>query len=101
MDKHELLMLERPVYESDGLGQKIQTGVQTRTVYCGEKSITRAEWAAAAQNRLKAAYCLTVWADEYEGETVAIYGGVRYGIYRTYRKGSDEIELYLEQKAGV
>ena len=39
--------------------------------------------------------------DEYQGEEIAILNGARYGIYRTYSPNGEEMELYLEQKAGV
>ena len=50
---------------------------------------------------LKAAWCVTIWADEYHGEMVAVLNGTRYGIYRTYQVNTEELELYLEQKVGV
>ena len=50
---------------------------------------------------MKAAYCVTVWADEYNGEQTAVLDGVRYSIYRTYQPNTEEIELYLQQKVGT
>ena len=101
MDKTELLTLEAPKYREDSLAQLVQDGVTQRTVFCQVQNIKRTEWAAAAHNGKRAAYCVTVWADEYQGEEIAILNGVRYGIYRTYSPNGDEMELYLEQKAGV
>lgn len=101
MDKSDVLILEGPVYETASLGQRVQVGVSTSEIYCCVKSVTRTEWASAAQNGKKAAYCMIVWADEYQGEPVAIYNGIRYGIYRTYQPNPEKIELYLEQKVGA
>lgn len=101
MDKSEIITLETPKYKQDSLNQYVPDGVTTRDIYCNVKSITRAEWSAAANHGLKAACCVTVWADEYQGETVAILGGVRYGVYRTFQPNSEDMELYLERKTGV
>lgn len=101
MDKCEILTLEKPKYRQDAIGQHVPDGVATRDIFCSVRSISRAEWTAAASRDLKAAYCVTVWADEYQGETIAILNGVRYAVYRTYQPNSEDMELYLEQKAGV
>lgn len=101
MDKSRQITLEKPAYRMDALNQLVPDGVTSYTVFCSVKNVTRTEWADAAHLGMKATYCVTVWADEYGGETVAILDGVRYGIYRTYQPNPEEIELYLEQKAGV
>ena len=101
MDKSELIILEKPEHRRDELGQLVKDGVTHREIFCQVKNVKRSEWAAAAHNGKRAAYCVTVWADEYQGEEVAILNGTRYGIYRTYSPNGEEMELYLEQKAGV
>lgn len=101
MDKSERITLEAPQYQQDGLKQFVQVGVTTREIFCSVRNVRRSEWFSAAQAGLKAQYCVTVWADEYQGETVAILNGVHYSIYRTYRPNGEDMELYLEQKAGV
>ena len=101
MDKTNVITLEKPAYRMDGLNQMVQDGVTRREIFCTELSLKRAEWGETFQRGLKSVGCVTVWADEYEDETVAILDGVRYAIYRTYAPGTDEIELYLEQRVGV
>lgn len=101
VDKSAEIILEAPKYREDALKQLVPDGDTTRTVFCSVKSITRTEWAAAAQQGMKAAYCVTLWADEYNGETIAILDEVRYGVYRTYQPNPEEIELYLQQKVGA
>lgn len=81
--------------------QWVEEELPPREVFCTVKSITRAEWAAVGQRGLKPALCAVVWAEEYEGELTAEYGGQRYGIYRTYQPNPEEVELYLEKKGGV
>jgi len=101
MDKSKVITLEKPLYKQDSLNQFVRDGVALHVVYCAVSSVTRTEWTAAAHDGLKAAYRVTVWADEYQGEPVAILDGDRYGIYRAYQPNADEIELYLERKGGV
>lgn len=101
MDKSASLILEKTKYRKDALAQSVPEGTVRREVFCAVGSISRAEWTAAANRGLRTAYRVTMWVDEYQGETVAVLDGVRYGIYRTYQPNADEIELYLEQKAGV
>lgn len=101
MDKADIITLEATKYKQGALNQHIPDGAVTRDIFCNVKSVTRTEWAAAAQKGFRAAYCVTVWADEYQGETIAILNGIRYAIYRTYQPNSEDMELYLEQKVGV
>ena len=101
MDKTNVITLEKTNYEKDAINQMVPRGVSRREVFCSERNLKRSEWGATGRWGLKTAGCVSVWADEYEGETVAILDGVRYDIYRTYKPNADEVELYLEEKAGV
>lgn len=101
MDKSREITLEAPKYKVDGLNQRIPDGVSLKTIFCNVQSVTRTEWTTAAQLGMKAAYCVTVWADEYHGEQIAVLNGDRYSIYRTYQPNTEEIELYLQQKVGA
>lgn len=101
MDKTAQITLVKPKYKLDALNQKIPDGEILREIYCEKKNLTRSEWFSAAQLSFKAAWCVTIWVDEYQGETTAILDDTRYGIYRTYQPNSEELELYLEQKAGA
>ncbi len=101
MDKSAIVTLVTPVPESDTINQYVNSSEVRRDVYCSVSSVSQSEWAAAGQNGFKAAYKLTIWADEYGGAAAAILDGLRYGIYRTYRKNGDELELYLERKVGA
>lgn len=101
MDKTDLITLEQEIYTKDALGQLIPGEPEKSTVYCRKDSVSRTEWLSAAQLGKKAAWRVTVWADEYHGEETSVLDGVRYGIYRTYQANADEVELYLEQKVGA
>lgn len=101
MDNSAVITLVKPKYKLDALNQYVPDGEILQEVYCKVSSVTRTEWAAAAQKGLKAVYRVTVWVDEYGGATAAVLDGQRYGIYRTYQPNGDEIELYLERKVGA
>lgn len=71
-------------------------------IFVTEKSITRGEWNDAGQRGLNPSIALTTARINYNGEKTIEYCGKRYGVYRTYHDAkTDEIELYLEEKAGM
>lgn len=111
MDRSDVITLIAKAYTQDAVGQFIPVET-SRSVFCNLRSVTRAEWAAAGQNGLKAELVATMFAPDYHGEEIAeitqtsfeagaVPEVVRYGIYRTYLDQNEQIELYLERKAGV
>lgn len=89
-------------YTTDTMGQKVYTETKN-TVYGTLSSISRAEWVSYSQTGrqgLVPAYTVTTFFGNYSGESIAEIDGVRYGIYRTYERDDEQIELYLEKKAG-
>ena len=50
---------------------------------------------------MNAAYKVIAYTDEYGGEEIAVLDGVRYKVYRTYRRKDDKTELYLERRVGI
>lgn len=74
----------------------------TQQIFGSISSVNRAEWYSAGQEGRKPELVFTTPIINYSGQPEAEYHGTRYSIYRTYlRQGSDEMELYLERKAGV
>lgn len=74
----------------------------SREVYCKTDSVTRNEFFAGGRSGLNPQYVFTVFAADYEGETVCEYGDKPYAIYRTYLvPGTDYMELYAERKGGT
>ncbi|MCI8374856.1 MAG: phage head-tail adapter protein [Lachnospiraceae bacterium] len=93
--------LIKETYAQDEIGQMIPSETGTE-IYVEIGSVTRGEWAAASRDGLNPAIVLRTQRVNYSGERIVEIGGVRYGIYRTYAPpDSDDIELYLEEKAGV
>ena len=88
--------------EQDANGVWRRKTEMRREILARLASIDRAEFFAAGQNGLRPDYRFTVNACEYEGETLCEYDGAQYAIYRTYRvAGTDDLELYVQRKAGV
>jgi len=102
MNKSVTLDLISKTYTTDSMGQLIPTEKAT-TVFATITSISRAEWVSYQQSGrqgLVPSYVATVFAGDYNGEEIAEYNGKRYGIYRTYERDDEQVELYLEKKAG-
>lgn len=99
---NDVLTLIAPVVEEDALGQKVPTGEEVhREVFCEVASVSRAEWYQGGTAGLKPELVAVIYLMDYAEETVVEYEGLRYGVYRTYRKGNDKVELYLQRKAGL
>ena len=68
-----------------------------RTVYCTVRSVGMNEAYQALANGLQPQFVFVLSDfDDYEGEKICAYNGVRYRIVRTYRKNQG-IELTVEE----
>lgn len=72
-----------------------------RPCFCRVESVTRAEFFDGGRSGLNPELVFTMWAGDYNDETILEYNGNRYGIYRAYRDDGDYIELYAERKGGT
>lgn len=102
MNKSVTIDLISKTYTTDTMGQRIAAEKST-TVFATLTSISRAEWVSYSQSGrqgLVPSYVASVFAGDYNGEDSAEYNGKRYGIYRTYERDDEQVELYLEEKAG-
>lgn len=86
-------------YEQNEIGYPVPQ-IDKKEIFVSEKSITRSEWRAAGKFGLNPSVVLVTPLINYTGEKKIEYNGKTYGIYRTYSNG-EEIELYLETKAGI
>ncbi len=100
MDKSCVAFLISQIHSTDTLNQEISTESK-RKVFCSITSVSASEWFEAGRNGLQAELRITMFAFDYHGEKIAEVNGQRYSIYRTFRSKPDEIELYLEKKAGI
>lgn len=109
MDRSDVLILLKDSYTVDALGQRIPT-VTARQIYCNISSVTGTEWFAGGQNGIRPEYRVIVFRYDYHGEETVniggcidgqeVIGGTYYTVYRTYYRDTDDLELYLERRAG-
>lgn len=96
----DVLVLIRQDMTADAYGVMRPTNVR-RQVYCKVGSITRNEFYNAGRSGLNPDFMFTVFAADYNGESVCEYRGKTYSIYRTYLNNSDYIELYVQREGGT
>ena len=100
-NKDTLITLVSITAGEDADGFPTEPKEETSDVWAQVTSISRDEFYQAGQRNLKPEIRAIVWVSEYNGQDVVEIDGTRYGVYRTYRQDySDEVELYLEKKAG-
>jgi hypothetical protein len=96
-----LVLIGADIQTNDLLEQVEGDGTRSE-VFGRVESVTRAEWFEGGREGMNPALVFITPAVNYSGEPEAELQGVRYRIYRTYRKrDTDEVELYLEEKVGV
>ena len=104
MNKSVTIDLIPKTYTEDAMGQRVPTDGTPNTVFATISSISRAEWTSYSQTGrqgLVPAYVATVFMGDYNGESKCVYNNETYGIYRTYERDDEQVELYLEKKAGL
>lgn len=100
MDRSNVVTLISETYTADSIGQMVATEV-THDVFCNVSSVTQSEWFNGGQNGLRPELRVTLFAPDYEDQKIVEFNGVRYGVYRTYIRQDELLELYLERKTGV
>ena len=99
---NDVLTLYSGEWTKNKYGVSVPPETPTKTeVFCECHSITRNEFFEAGRNGLNPQFEFTVFAGDYNGETVCEYNGLMYSIYRTYKTDGDYIELYVERKGGT
>lgn len=99
MDDVLFLLATTPVQDEYGV---IRETITSRQVFCQVNSVSRAEFFGGGRNGLNPEYKFTIFAADYEGESICEFQGNSYTIYRTYRiPDSDTIELYAERRGGT
>ncbi len=100
MDRSEVVTLISVTKEKNAYG--IESGTESRRdVFVNVQSVTRQEFFDAGQAGLQPQYVFVMFGPDYEGEKVVEYKGKRYSVYRTYARKDDNLELYVEERAGV
>lgn len=96
----KLITTEQRYQDDDGIwrtSRKVE-----REIFARVSSIDRNEFFAAGEAGFRPMYRMTVFAAEYQDESLCKYDGDTYAIYRTYHvPGTDSLELYVQRKSGV
>ena len=71
-----------------------------KKVWCRIESVSGKEFARMGQNNIRPQLRVTLWASEYDDQDTVEIDGKKYGVYRIFQAGADEVELYLERKSG-
>lgn len=100
MDRSNVISLVSTTQTQDAFGVWRQTETK-RDVFCQVDSVTRAEFFEAGRSGLNPEYRFTLFAGDYNGESLVIFNGKPYSVYRTFHARTDEIELYVERKGGT
>lgn len=100
MDRSNVINLISTTKEQDEYGVWRET-TNRRMVFCNVSSVTASEFFEGGRNGLNPQFRMTMFGPDYRGETMLEYQGASYAIYRTYRRSTDEIELYVERKGGT
>ncbi|MBO6015681.1 MAG: phage head closure protein [Lachnospiraceae bacterium] len=100
-DKNQRCYLISYVSDQDDAGFEPDTPQEIRKkVWCKVESISGREFARMGQNNIRPQCRVTLWADEYDEQDTVELEGKKYGVYRTFQPNPEEVELYLERKAG-
>ena len=75
--------------------------ISEKEVFCQVDSVSASEFFEGGRNGLNPEFRMTMFSGDYSGETMLIYNGATYAIYRTYQRRDDNIELYVERKGGT
>lgn len=100
MDRSNVISLVSTSQTQDAFGVWRQTETK-RDVFCQVDSVTRAEFFEAGRSGLNPEFRFTLFVGDYNGESIVIFNGKAYSVYRTYHARTDEIELYVERKGGT
>lgn len=99
MDRSEVISLISETHTKNAYGIETTTE-SSRDVYVNVQSVTRQEFFDAGQAGLQPQYEFVMFRPDYEGEKIVEYKGKRYIVYRTYARKDDNLELYVEERAG-
>lgn len=101
MDRSTPIQLIKVTREKDANGVERSAVETARAVFANVKSASAKEFFEGGRNGLNPQYVFTMFLYDYDNETIVEYNGARYGVYRTYERVGDMIELHAERKGGT
>lgn len=100
MDRSTPIYLVSEAKTQNAIGEWVSTET-LRKVYANVRSVSAREFFEASQIGLSPDIEFTMFAPDYNGETIIEYMGYRYSVYRIYRASTDKMELYAQREAGT
>lgn len=71
------------------------------TVFCGRLSVSSQDFYGAGEKSLKPDVILVIYAEEYGGEDVFIFGDKKFAVLRTYERTDGLLEITGTRKVGL
>lgn len=100
MDRSDVITLIKETSTRNQYGVFV-TMRTARQVFAQVDSVTQTEFFEGGRNGLNPELRFTVFRYDYDDETIVEYNGYTYGVYRTYAKRDDALQLYAERKGGT
>lgn len=100
MDRSTPIYLVSEDKTQNSIGEWVSTET-LRKVYANVRSVSAREFFEASQIGLSPDIKFTMFAPDYNGETIIEYMGYRYSVYRIYRASTDKMELYAQREVGT
>lgn len=99
------LLSKTPSGETDEFAQPINTESRSEVMATSEP-VTRSEFYSAGEKGIRPEYEFTINPAEYHGEEELEFTNefgitANYGIYRTYLRNDDELEVYCSRSSGL
>lgn len=87
------------IISKDAMGQTVRTPKE-RELIGTQKSVYQNEYYKAEQAGLRPQGIIEISSFDYEGESKLKLGKDTFTIYRTFKVGTDRIELYYGERVG-
>ena len=100
MDRSTPIYLVQQTRSQNSIGEWVNSE-SLRRAFANVASISASEFFNASQIGLNPEIKFTMFAPDYDGETVIEYLGQRYSVYRIYRATADRMELYVQRETGT
>ena len=96
----EIILVKKTANGKDSRGRPVYE-VEKRTVLSKIGTASQNEFFQAGQRGIQAEWVFKIDPVVYERETIVIYCGIPYRVYRKYQSSMDVLELYAATEVGL
>lgn len=100
MEKYTTLKLCELVITKDSYKRE-KRDLQKREVFCTKESVSEKEFFEGSRNGFRPEMKFRLFSGDYDHETLVMYEGLLYEVYRTYLRSDEMIELYVKRREGT